>query len=323
MPPSALAVDPNDELTTATGICLACGELIQPDTDRCPRGGSAEEVGEIGHVLHPIRWFAIPAAGPYFPVDTLDEALPFLRRPFTKQAVRWKLQSSLSATSGLIVGYIDARLVIERLNHVVGGHWHDQYEATNDQMMICRLQCFDEPPREDVGEGKGKALRSDAFKRAAVKFGIGVSVYAIPKIILEVGEGKGLKKTQKGNLMLTNGGLKLCAEQYDAWLKASGIRDFGEPIDHGDVEDSAGEAPEPEGAVGSDLPAVAPLLVDARADGLRVACREAYERITKLPKGKSRIPKARFDAELAAASKSHDDLEALLASLSATEQELA
>jgi hypothetical protein len=51
--------------------------------------------------------------------------------------------------------------------------------------MWCDLT-IDGITRSDVGEGVGKALVSDSFKRAGVRFGIGVSLYAIPKMMLDV-----------------------------------------------------------------------------------------------------------------------------------------
>src|SRR5690606_7091142 len=58
------------------------------------------------------------------PVATLAEAIPHLRRPFTPEAIRFKVQSVFKKQDGtpfacLIVPYIDARLASERLNRVV------------------------------------------------------------------------------------------------------------------------------------------------------------------------------------------------------------
>jgi hypothetical protein len=164
-----------------------------------------------------------------------EEPYESLRRPFTAEAVRFKVQSKL--TSGaLVVAYIDARLVIERLNLVVPGQWSERYERVQDG-LLCRLTVGN-VTHEDVGDGKGKAAYSDAFKRAAVKHGIGVSIYAIPQV--RVTNEKHLRKS--GNTVaLTDEGLTALRKGYSKWLEQTGTKMFGEPIDHGDVAESQGD----------------------------------------------------------------------------------
>lgn len=195
------------------------------------------------------------------PVDSLEEALPLLRRPFTPAAVKWKIQASFpksNPTTGLIVPYIDARQVIERLNAVCGGDWHEgapkaaegerapfEY-VPNTTLLLCRLTCFD-VTRVDVGEGYAKnpkGLWSDGLKRASVKFGIGVFLYAMPKITLTVAskfvfvkQGERSKK-----MMFADNGEAQCRLIYRAWLEdQGGIKAFGVPLDHGDAEDAVGD----------------------------------------------------------------------------------
>ncbi len=71
---------------------------------------------------HPVR---AQAQGDQFPMARrLDEALPLLRRPFAPSAVRAKIQSQQRSKTpewGQVIRYVDARLVSERLNLVVGG----------------------------------------------------------------------------------------------------------------------------------------------------------------------------------------------------------
>lgn len=295
------------ELATAAGVCLTCAELVQPDQDGCPRDDD-----------HPVRWFKPPEPPVVFPLGSLRAALPHLRRPFTKEAIRFKVQTVFKDAKGcMIVGYIDARLVYERLNLVVGALWHDDYEPLPNDLMLCRLT-VDGVTRQNVGSGyKGKGLYSDALKRTAVAFGVGVSVYALPQITLfgdaiEKGHLEKFTGKQGPSLRLTDKGHAALRSGYAKWLAETGIPQFGEPIDHGDVEDSAGE--EPEAVAGSeevsDLPAVAMPLTDDKADALRARCREVYKGVSK-----AKLPKARFDSELGSASTSHDALEAFAARL--------
>lgn len=179
------------------------------------------------------------------PAENLRDATPHLRRPFAVNAVKFKVQAAWEG-GALVVAYIDARLVIDRLNLVCPDAWQDAggYAALGAQHMVCQLTVFDRT-RQDVGEGKGKGLYSDAFKRAAVKFGIGVSLYAIPKIVLEDKDGH--VKRRGRTVELSPAGERRCREIYSEWLAGAG-QVFGPPLEHGDVEDAVGDvegAPEP------------------------------------------------------------------------------
>lgn len=175
---------------------------------------------------------------PTLPVNSFREAAPFLRRPFTEHAVKFKVQATWDG-GGLIVGYIDARLAVERLNLVCPHLWSDRYEPVAGSLMWCHLT-LDGITRSDVGEGKGKGLVSDALKRAAVKFGVGVPLYAIPKMILKESD-RHLKKNSQGKYELTPAGEQACRTRYAGWLDAHGKKAFGEALDHGDVEDALGD----------------------------------------------------------------------------------
>lgn len=208
-------------------------------TATAPRNGSA----------------ATEAPEAIFPVDSFREAAPHLRRPFTAAAVKFKVQSTWpkdNPTGGLVVAYIDARLVVERLNLVCPHLWVDEYEPAGNGLM-CKLT-VDGLTRRDVGEGQGKALFSDALKRAAVKFGVGVSLYAIPQSFIGVQDGSAKpKRSNKGpTLVLTESGEKAIRARYQSWLEHVGIQSFGRPLDHGDVEGAQGDA-----EADSEAPAVA------------------------------------------------------------------
>ncbi len=191
-----------------------------------------------------------------FPVESFREAAPHLRRPFTPAAVKFKVQATWpkgSPTGGLIVAYIDARLVVERLNLICPHLWRDEYQPVGNGQMWCALT-LDGITRHDVGEGQGKGLVSDALKRAAVRFGVGVSLYAIPKMILKVEKGE--LKPARDSLEMTPSGETTVRGIYKVWLNQHGTKAFGEPLDHGDVENAQGdpEADEPAAASPADPP---------------------------------------------------------------------
>lgn len=191
---------------------------------------------------------------PVFPVDSFREAAPHLRRPFTPEAVKFKVQATWN-TGGLIVAYIDARLVVERLNLIVPHLWHDAYRPVGSGQMWCDLT-VDHITRSDIGEGAGKGLVSDALKRAGVKFGIGVSLYATPTLMLN---NQHLKRKPgpngKEQVTINDDGMRVVRSAYSAWLDQHGRESFGEPLSHGDVEGAQGD-PEADAPIPANVDAL-------------------------------------------------------------------
>lgn len=247
---------------------------------------------------------------PGLPVDSLREAATHLRRPFTAEAVKWKVQAG-----SLVVPYIDARLVIERLNLVCPHLWHDEFEPLG-KSLICHLT-VDGITRHDVGSGyEGKGLYSDALKRAAVKFGVGVSLYALPKVFLDKGKGQLKERTYKGKTIveITDKGLADLDKGYAKWLTEVGEDRFGEVLDHGDVHGAIGDVEAQEPA--TDAPAEEePKPVDtATAKALIERACGLYEQLD--PKPKNLLPAA-FDRQLKGAKESEEKLTAFVQKLEA------
>lgn len=131
------------------------------------------------------------------------EVLTRLAKPFHPSVVKWKVQSVSKSGKGLMVAYVDARDVLERLDEVVGPEgWHDTYEVLADRgegnerlvEVKCRLTVLG-ITKEDVGEGDTlKAAFSDALKRAAVKFGVGRYLYTLDKVWVPLDNGRPTEK---------------------------------------------------------------------------------------------------------------------------------
>lgn len=182
-------------------------------------------------------------SSPSFPsARSLADALPLLRAPFAPGQVNWKIQRVLAGgRAAQIVGYLEVRAVYDRLNQVVGPDWETAFELIETvrtptgedgssggtlYRVRCRLR-IDGVHREDVGEGEDpKAAFSDAAKRAAVHFGIGVSVYALPEIVRPVGSGDGELRLVRGRPALDNRVRDWLTRAYAHWLTGPG-RDFG------------------------------------------------------------------------------------------------
>lgn len=136
--------------------------------------------------------------------------------PFEPEKISWRVGSTnkkseerrtkeknAPATKGLALAYIDARDVMQRLDDVVGiGNWQDRYECHGPR-TICYLsiKIGDEWVTKADGAGDTaveaeKGGMSDAFKRAAVKWGIGRYLYDVKSTWVALDEYGRIKATE-------------------------------------------------------------------------------------------------------------------------------
>ena len=195
------------------------------------------------------------------PASSIGEALPLLRRPFPPEALNFKIQAQDRGDPprwGQVVAYLNARDVSGRLNAVCGGRWHARYRPLAAELrpvlvgnqgqvrpdptvfVVCSLNVFG-VIREDVGEARDdpqrvrapKAAYSDALKRAAVQFGLGHVVYAMPRRFMNVGGGVERLPIKGGRLRLSADNERWLRERYAEWLEDEGVGLFGAVLDHG------------------------------------------------------------------------------------------
>jgi len=114
-----------------------------------------------------------------------------LSAPFEPKEVKFKPQM-VKNNRALAMGYIDARLIQDRLDDVLGvENWQDKYDFLPDGSVVCRLRLklggrwitktdVGSPSEQPDSGDRVKAAVSDALKRAAVKFGIGRYLYRLP-----------------------------------------------------------------------------------------------------------------------------------------------
>jgi hypothetical protein len=129
-----------------------------------------------------------------------------LSAPVNKGAVSWRQDGKVHAKDGKFyarwVCYVEANTVRERLDSVVPGEWDLMLELLPSLASMAdvegvecsfkaRLQILG-VIRENVGQGKDyKSAATDAFKRAAVGFGIGSELYDYEQNWVEMdGDGK-------------------------------------------------------------------------------------------------------------------------------------
>lgn len=123
------------------------------------------------------------------PASHLSQLQRRLQAPFPSHLVGWKPQAFTKDRSrALLVAYVDARAVQDRLDAVCPDDWSFEIlvVASTTPTVKGRLTVLG-VTREDIGEaGEGeagtlKAASSDALKRCAVQFGIGRYLYDLPK----------------------------------------------------------------------------------------------------------------------------------------------
>lgn len=273
---------------------------------------------------------------PPLPVDKIEDALPLLRRPFTPAAVKWKVQATWSnerngpAVGAIIVGYIDARLVSERLNKVVGGSWSEDPVRVGDRpdALMYKLTVFDQT-HVDVGISQGKddgmklkGVHSDALKRTAVRFGVGVPLYAMPEVRVDVTEDGAekndgtptIKRRKDGKPgYLSEAVIGLLRQRYEDWLKAEGEESFGVPLDHGDASAGSVGYEDPEGEDDTPAASAGEPLSDDRSDELRAAARQLRDEIRAIDE--DALAQQSFDAAMGQREHSHERLEDFIANL--------
>lgn len=132
------------------------------------------------------------------------ENLSALAQPFPSALVSWRVGLvNESRTSGQALPYLDARVIMDRFDEVVGiANWEDAYEEVIVGNRIVAVRCTitvdvggkkvskEDAAQLDVVSEKAteaqarrveiavKGVYSDAFKRAAVKWGVGRYLYA-------------------------------------------------------------------------------------------------------------------------------------------------
>lgn len=185
-----------------------------------------------------------------------------LARPFSPAAIKFRMQDKVQ-----VVPFIDARSVVARLNYLVPGRWSEEYsKGVAEGWIECQLiigaqsdfvahrdMCEINPNGTRVDAAKTGA--SESLKRAAVKFGIGASLYAVPRMFVPSDKLAEFTRAvgQSSTLVLTEAGVRHFRSVYERWLKSPAGKAWGEPLDHNDDENAAGEVEGP-----ADVTPVAP-----------------------------------------------------------------
>jgi len=130
----------------------------------------------------------------------MDDVFARLAAPFPPDAVSWRVGSTTKdKAKGMALAYIDARDVMDRLDEVLGpDSWSDSYDVHGPR-VICTLSLRLGEGGDWVSKSDGagdtaveseKGAISDAFKRAAVKWGVGRYLYSLPSPWVQLYNGR-------------------------------------------------------------------------------------------------------------------------------------
>lgn len=141
-----------------------------------------------------------------------QEIIQKLKAPFPFEEVEAKVQvTTQDKAKGMVVFYLTARAIQDRLDDVIGPlNWKNSFtDWKNGQGQLCSIAIYDSERKEWVSKSDGAEMSdiepikggiSDAFKRAAVLWGIGRYLYQIDGVWCEVeqrGKGTYIKDNQQ------------------------------------------------------------------------------------------------------------------------------
>ena len=140
-----------------------------------------------------------------------SEDLAFeLAKQFGKEQIQWRVQrQTRDGTSALVLAYVDARTVQDRLNEVMGIDGWQCKHISYGAKTICHLGLkfnnewiWRSDGAGDTNFEADKGAISDSLKRAAVHFGVGRHLYDLPSVFVKV------QKDQRGQIKIN---------QEDCW----------------------------------------------------------------------------------------------------------
>jgi len=137
-----------------------------------------------------------------------------LRAPFSFEEIETKIQvTSENKQMGMVVFYLNGRAVQKRLDAVLGPFgWSNTYIPCQNNAQICSISLYNQERNEWVVKSDGadnsavepiKGGLTDAFKRAAVLWGIGRYLYEIGGVWVEIepkGKSHAIKASQQNKL---------------------------------------------------------------------------------------------------------------------------
>lgn len=140
-----------------------------------------------------------------------------LSKPFNPLAISWRVgATNKDKSKGIALAYLNARDVQDRLDEVCGiENWQVRFPWHDAGKLNCEIGIHTEHGWIWKGCGAGdtnveadKGAFSDAFKRAAVRWGIGRYLYDLPNVWINL-----------ENRRIPQGELQNLTQRLGAWQK--------------------------------------------------------------------------------------------------------
>lgn len=149
----------------------------------------------------------------------MHEIFERLKAPFPPESVSWRVGAmTKDKTKARALAYLDARDVMDRLDTVCGPDgWQNRHPPMSNGTNCCEIGIIVDGIWLWKSNGAGasdiegeKGAYSDAFKRAAVMWGIGRYLYDIDSPWVALDEWKQIEKSEHTKLraLLTRNGAK-------------------------------------------------------------------------------------------------------------------
>lgn len=147
----------------------------------------------------------------------MTDLMAKLAAPFSATLIHWRVgATSGDKTKGIALAYLNARDVMERLDEVCGPeNWQTRYPFPGCCEISIRIN--DQWITKANGAGQSdiegeKGQYSDAFKRAAVLWGVGRYLYDLPNVWFPI-ESRGRSH------VFTKAAQAEMTERLDKWQK--------------------------------------------------------------------------------------------------------
>lgn len=259
-----------------------------------------------------------------------------LSRPFDGDVVKWRAQGKPYKRGdrhfARVVAYVDARIVIDRLNDVMGFDWQKRVTETAKGRVICSLGLTidgrevwrDDGAGDTQIEGEKGAI-SDALKRAAVNFGVGKYLYELPTPSVEVEcDEKGDKVFLKGLTRESRQRLASLAQRsLDQWEAELKSMDAGDEDEAPQNSQASPPPPPPPARDAADKKRADAPKDDAPKPEARRAAQGKGGRHFEAPKERTTEAWREWSRPLMAAIKAESSGEAAFKHIAANETELA
>lgn len=188
-----------------------------------------------------------------FPVTSFDEAIPWLRAPYSANVIRPLIVSVPDDTKipCVVAFYTTSETPMDRLTIVCGTQWGEDFEVIDKReetegektlyyvKVRATVTVFGQS-HSDIGESTSRSwamaefeARAQSFKRATRKFGVGQFLWVAEQVKMWRGEENHQLRTDRNKRPFIDERSETHVRgEYEKQLQRVGVPMYGEPLDH-------------------------------------------------------------------------------------------